>query len=86
MRVEQVKRQLSFVHCKYSLGIVSMDQRGGGGGLKTSRLYAFPDENEQVLHALTLGDKDSQSDDVRFCTQWVEHHLKQQAEEDNTNG
>lgn len=75
-RVEQAKRQLGFVHGKYPCGIVSVDQRGGGGGLKQTRLYAYPDEGANVLYQLTLGDKDSQPADVQFCAEWVEDHLR----------
>ena len=46
---EQAKRQFGFVHAKYSRGILSIDQKGGGGGLKQSRLYVYPDVDEQCL-------------------------------------
>lgn len=72
---EQAKRLLSFVHGKYSLGILSIDQRGGGPHLKETRLYVYPDQDEHTLHLLTLGDKDSQPDDVASCTRWANNHL-----------
>ena len=74
-RPEQVKRQLGCVHANYPLGFWSIDQRGGGGNLKLTRLYVFPDESQEVLYQLTLGDKDSQSRDVKFCREWVESHV-----------
>ena len=79
LRAEQVKK-LGCVHGTYPLGIISIDQRGGGGGLKESRLYAYPDEDERVLYQLTIGDKDSQQSDVTFCIEWVTSHLQQKAE------
>ncbi|SRR6266478_6160339 len=61
---EQLK-QLGFVHSE-PLGILAIDQRGPGKGskLKQFRLYVFPEEDAEQLHLITLGDKDSQQDDL----------------------
>jgi hypothetical protein len=74
---EQTKRQFGFLHSKYPTGILSIDQKGGGAGLKQTRLYLYPDDDEKCLYLLTMGGKDSQSEDVKFCKEWVEDHLSQ---------
>lgn len=71
---EQVKRQFGFVHGTYPAGIISVDQKGGGAGLKQTRLYLYPDEGEEVLYHLRIGDKGSQKTDVELCVQWVVEH------------
>ncbi len=76
LRIEQAKRHFRFVHGNYSLGFISIDQRGPGSGKKQTRLYAYADEDNEVLHQLTLGDKDSQKHNVAFCKDWVERFLK----------
>ena len=72
---EQAKRNLSFIHGNYPLGILSIVQRGGGSHLKATRLYVYPDQDDLILHLLILGDKDSQPNDVASCTGWVKNHL-----------
>ena len=67
-RVQQVK--LGCIHPE-PLGVLAIDQKGGGVGLKQTRLYIYPDENSQTLYLLTLGDKQSQKKDIQFCSEWV---------------
>lgn len=64
-RPEQLK-QLGFVHSE-PCGVLAIDQKGPGKGskLKQFRLYVFPEEDAEILHLITLGDKDSQKDDIR---------------------
>lgn len=71
-RPEQLK-QLGFVHSE-PMGILAIDQKGKGKGakLKPFRLYVFPDERSKILHLMTLGDKDTQEDDIRNCKSFVE--------------
>src|SRR5262245_11292227 len=45
-------------------GVLAILEKGGGGNLRPTRLYVFPDEDEQVLHLLTIGDKQSQGADI----------------------
>lgn len=68
--IEQCKT-LGFVHSKYPLGVLSIDQKGGGAGLKQCRLYVFPDKEVRELCLLTMGDKSSQNADVNYATKWV---------------
>ena len=71
---EQVKQQYSFVHGNYELGILSIDQRGKNKGAKPKpfRLYVYPDETTKTLHVITLGDKDSQPNDVKESKAFVQ--------------
>lgn len=73
---EQLK-QLGFVHSE-PMGILAVDQKGKGKGakLKPFRLYVFPDERTKILHLLTLGDKDTQSADIKNCQSIVEKLLQ----------
>ena len=60
-------------------GVLAVDQRvmtGGSKvgkrGMKESRLYFYPDEENHVLHLITIGDKKSQSVDVNESHAYVE--------------
>lgn len=48
--------QLGFVHNEPH-GVKAIDQKGGGPYLAQTRLYIFPEESNQTLHLITLGDK-----------------------------
>ena len=54
------------------MGIRALDQSGPGKPSKVLRLYIYPDEQSQILYVLTLGDKSSQSEDIRYSTEFVE--------------
>lgn len=60
-----------FLHAEPS-GVKAIDQKGGGSGLKQTRLYVYADEATQIIHLITLGGKDSQDNDVRTCTDFVD--------------
>jgi len=81
-------RHLGFVHAGYSLGVLSIDQRGSGKGarLKQFRLYVFPEEDRKVLHVLTLGDKETQDDDVRHAERVVQELLRRKEQWPDANG
>jgi hypothetical protein len=66
--VEQVK--FGFIHPEPH-GVLAIDQKGGGSGLKQTRLYAYPQKNEAILHLIIIGDKTSQKSDIEFCTHFV---------------
>jgi hypothetical protein len=40
----------------------------------------YPDEDEEVLHIITLGDKRSQPDDIALCRQFVTELRKTKGE------
>lgn len=46
-------------------GVLAIDERGGGPGLRAMRLYTFADARTRTLHLLLIGDKDSQHADLR---------------------
>ena len=61
-----------FIHNEPN-GIIAVDQKGGGqkGTLKQTRLYVFPDTEKGILHLLTIGDKQSQKQDIKNCREKV---------------
>lgn len=53
-------------------GVRALDQTGPvKGKLAATRLYIFADEETEILHVITLGDKQSQGEQVQYCKQWV---------------
>ncbi|PIW61358.1 MAG: hypothetical protein COW13_03365 [Candidatus Omnitrophica bacterium CG12_big_fil_rev_8_21_14_0_65_50_5] len=53
-------------------GIRAIDQRGGGKGkLQQTRLYVYPDIETKVLYLITIGDKQSQKDDIKQSADFV---------------
>jgi hypothetical protein len=53
-------------------GVVAIDQKGGGSNLQETRLYVYPHEERKVLYLITIGNKDDQSADIKFCSEFVE--------------
>lgn len=66
---------VGFVHGGYPHGIKSIDQSRSGEKLKETRLYIYPDTKERTLHLITIGDKGSQHEDVKFCDDYVKKIL-----------
>jgi len=60
-----------FIHFEPG-GVLAIDQKGGGTGLKQTRLYAYPHLREQILYLITMGDKKSQSDDIAHAKAFVD--------------
>jgi hypothetical protein len=56
-------------------GVVAIDQKGGGANLQETRLYVYPHEERKVLYIITIGNKDDQSSDVQFCSEFVKLHV-----------
>lgn len=52
-------------------GIKALDQKGGKGNLKQTRLYIYPDVDSKKLYLITIGDKASQKEDIRMCSDFV---------------
>jgi hypothetical protein len=54
-------------------GIIAIDQRGGGRKtkLKVTRLYVYSDAEKRILYVLTIGDKQSQAQDIKNCKEKV---------------
>jgi len=67
-RLEQVK--FGFVHPEPH-GVLAIDQKGGGAGLKQTRLYTYPQRSQEILHLIIIGDKSSQKSDIELCSHFV---------------
>jgi len=54
-------------------GIKAIDQKGGGRKikLKQTRLYIFAYVENKALYALTIGDKQSQKEDIKWAQDYV---------------
>lgn len=64
--------QAGFLHPE-PLGVVAIDQKGGGSGLQETRLYTFAQDDRQILWIITLGNKQSQPGDIRRAKEFVTH-------------
>ncbi len=63
--------RFGFLHAE-PRGVLAIDQKGGGSSLKQTRLYIYPDTRTQLVHLITLGDKDSQKRDVAYASEFVD--------------
>lgn len=63
--------KFGFIHPE-PCGVLAIDQKGAGPGVKETRLYIYPDEAHECVRLITLGDKDSQREDIQTCTRFVE--------------
>ncbi len=53
-------------------GVLAITEKGGHGkALKASRLYCYPDKINKILYLITIGDKNSQKNDIKLCTQFI---------------
>jgi len=59
-------RTFGFVHSEPGQ-LLALDQKGGGTGLKQSRLYIYPDKSIEVVHVITMGFKKTQPSDIQFA-------------------
>lgn len=75
--MQQVKA--GFLHPEPQ-GVLAIDQKGSGKALAETRLYVYPDEDDEIAHVITLGDKRSQPDDIALCRQFVAELRKKKAE------
>ncbi len=53
------------------MGVVAVDQKGGGPNLQETRLYTFADEVRNVLYLITIGNKSEQPSDIEFSKDFV---------------
>ena len=70
--------KFGFIHVE-PCGVLAIDQKGAGAGVKESRLYVYPDEANECVRLITLGDKDSQKEDIQTCTCFIETLRKEGA-------
>ncbi len=63
--------QAGFLHPE-SMGIVAVDQKGGGGNLQETRLYTYAGQAKDLLYLITIGNKNEQSVDIELSKRFVE--------------
>lgn len=61
-------------------GIRAIDETGPKKPRKAIRLYVYPDEDSELLHVMTLGDKDRQGTDIAQCSHYVEQLLENKSD------
>lgn len=70
-----------FIHTE-PRGVLAVDQ-GGGVGLRQTRLYFYPNTKTNRLHLITIGDKNTQKDDIEYCKRYA---IKLEQEEREKEG
>ena len=72
MSLERVP--FSFVHQDEPKGIMLIDQKGAGAGVRQTRLYIYPDATTKILHLITIGFKErhSQRADIQYATEFID--------------
>lgn len=68
--VPQARQSFGFVHDEPG-GIIAIDQKGAGKGTRETRLYVWLDGLGHRIHLIRIGDKGSQDDDIRRCSEWL---------------
>jgi hypothetical protein len=63
--------QAGFLHSEQK-GVIAIDQKGGGQGLQETRLYTYAEQELKELHLITIGNKNTQSNDVKLASDFVE--------------
>ena len=62
--------QAGYLHSE-PMGVVAVDQKGGGSNLQETRLYTIADEVQNVLYLITIGNKAEQPTDIEFSKEFV---------------
>lgn len=52
-------------------GVKALDQKGSDLELRETRLYVYPDLDQKILYLITIGDKKSQSDDIKLSHSFI---------------
>lgn len=62
-------------------GIKAIDQKGGKQKIKLqqTRLYIYADLATKTLFLLTIGDKQSQKNDIKYCREYVRKEIRSSA-------
>lgn len=83
--VKPLQIKHGFLHNE-SLGVVAIDQKGGGRNLAQTRLYVYPDAETEVLYVITLGDKRSQKkEDIPTCRSFVTRLRKERQDDEEAD-
>jgi len=78
-RIQHLVAAFRFLHPEQA-GVIAVDQKGGARNLAETRLYTYPDETTETLFLITIGDKNTQSDDVQFSKKFVVSHSEAQTD------
>jgi hypothetical protein len=70
--------RFGFVHPEPK-GVLAITQQGGGGHMLETRLYIYPHEVRECLYVITLGDKNTQQQDIQTCNDFVDTIRKEEA-------
>ena len=73
------KKLFGFLHAEGS-GVWAIDQKGAREASPRSGSTFTPDEAAETLYHITIGDKGSQKDDIKFCHEFVAELKKREAE------
>src|SRR5205809_31655 len=66
LTIEQVS-SFGFVHHEPQ-GVLAIDQKGGGNDLRQTRLYILVQICGECIKLLTIGDKATQHEDIKYAT------------------
>jgi putative component of toxin-antitoxin plasmid stabilization module len=67
-KVEQTR--YGFMHFE-PRGVIAIDQKRGGVGLKETRLYVYVNKPLEIIHLITIGDKSTQKTDIQYACEFV---------------
>ena len=56
-------------------GVIAIDQKGGEGKLRQTRLYLFADVDDKVVYLITIGDKNTQKTDIKDSGKFIKKVL-----------
>lgn len=62
--------QAGYLHTE-SMGILAVDQKGGGANLQEARMYIYADDTSQIVYLIAICDKASQNSDVEYSKDFV---------------
>jgi len=61
-----------FIHPEKN-GVIAIDESGMGGKPHKTRFYIYASEDDQVVHLITIGDKNSQNQDLADCRSFMKN-------------
>jgi len=64
--VPPVNIKQGFIHNERQ-GVIAIDQSGGGPYLTQTRLYIYVKVKKETIYLLTIGNKKTQNDDIKYC-------------------
>jgi hypothetical protein len=65
--------QAGFLHPE-PMGVVAVEQKGGGANLQETRAYTYADEAQKVLYIITIGNKQEQPSDIELSKDFVKNY------------